>query len=101
MVGWSQSVQVVGGEREPGSQLGGGGAGGALLAFSGSPRISKFFSNLQLLDVEANHQRGSPCADSPRRPSPPPTPNLPPLERRLVQASSLIHVFIYYFIDCV
>lgn len=45
--------------------------GGSLLAFSGSPRIPKFFSNLQLLDVEANHQRGSPCADSPRRPSPP------------------------------
>lgn len=34
--------------------------------------------------------------------APPHTQNLLPLpERRLVQASSLIHVFIYYFIGCV
>lgn len=40
----------------------------ALLAFTGSLHIAKFFSNLQLLDVGANHQRGSPCAYSPYHP---------------------------------
>lgn len=45
-----------------------GGAQSAPLAFSGSPRIAKFFSNLQLLDVGANHQRGSPRADPPPPP---------------------------------
>lgn len=91
MACWSEPAQVGGG---------GGERGAGPLAFTSSPRIPKFFSNLQLLDVEANHQRGSPCADSPRRPLPPPN-LLPPLERRLIQASSLIHEFIYYFIGCV
>lgn len=92
-----------------------GGAQSEPLAFTGSPRIAKFFSNLQLLDVGANHQRGSPRAYPPpphhhhRSPTtttathPPPNPKLPsypPPESRLIQASSLIHVFIYYFIGC-
>lgn len=45
-----------------------GGAQSAPLAFTSSPRIAKFFSNLQLLDVGANHQRGSPRADPPSPP---------------------------------
>lgn len=40
----------------------------AVLAFSGSLRIAKFFSNLQLLDVGENHQRGSPLASKPFQP---------------------------------
>lgn len=93
---WSELVQE--GEELWGSQS-------ALLAFTSSPRIPKFFSNLQLLDVGANHQRGLPRADPPpyhRSFSPPPYPPItPPPECRLIQASSLIHVFIYYFIGCV
>lgn len=49
-----------------------GGSQSALLAFIGSPCITKFFSNLQLLDVGANHQRGSPRAYLPYQPSLPP-----------------------------
>lgn len=56
----------------------GGGSQSTLLAFTGSAHIPKFFSNLQLLDVEANHQRGSPRAYLPY--PPPPTPiHAPPL----------------------
>lgn len=101
---WDGGVRDVCGER--------GGGQSAALAFTGSPRIAKFFSNLQLLDVGANHQRGSPpCLSAlpPYAPPPyphtdsptsPPLPSYPPPECRLIQASSLIHVFIYYFIGC-
>lgn len=81
-----------------------GGVGGiALLAFTGSPLFAKFFSNLQLLDVVANHQRSSQCAYLPYQPpqlthSYPPSSSPP--ECCLIPASSLIHVFIYYFIGC-
>lgn len=44
----------------------------AVLAFSGSLRIAKFFSNLQLLDVGENHQRGSPLASTSFQPQSPP-----------------------------
>ena len=60
-----------------GAETGGVGWWGSLsvlLAFTGSPRIAKFFSNLQLLDVGANHQRGSPRAYPPYHPSLPPHP---------------------------
>lgn len=110
--------------RVGGSGWGGrGGCQSALLAFTGSPRIAKFFSNLQLLDVGANHQRGSPCAYPPnhplshhhhQHPSKPPinilpffipihTPHHPPIFSpcRFIHAFSLIHVFIYYFIGCI
>lgn len=72
----------------------GGGVGVGLLAFTSSPRIPKFFSNLQLLDVEANHQRGSPCADSPRRPL------LPRISSHLWSAVSFRppHLFMSLFI---
>lgn len=69
--------------------LGGGGASQfLLLAFTSIPHIAKFFSNLQLLDVGANHQRGLPRAYLPYHPSlplnhpsqhpPPPPPTFSP-----------------------
>lgn len=56
-----------------------GGAQSAPLAFTDSLRIAKFFSNLQLLDVGANHQRGSPRAYPPSPPlsTTPPTTTQP------------------------
>lgn len=71
---WNELVQAGQrvGETEGGSQS-------TLLAFTGSARIPKFFSNLQLLDVEANHQRGSPRAFLPYPPHPPPPIHAPAL----------------------
>lgn len=97
---WDGGVRDVCGER--------GGGQSAALAFTGSPRIAKFFSNLQLLDVGANHQRGSPpclsalppCAPLPPYPH---TDSPPPLHSHLIPLRSAVsfrplHLFMCLFI---
>lgn len=73
------------------------GWGNALLAFTGSPLFAKFFSNLQLLDVVANHQRSSQpiCLTSPPS-SPTPILRLLPLQSAV--SSRPLHLFMCLFI---
>lgn len=76
-----------------------GGSQSTLLAFTGSPRIPKFFSNLQLLDVGANHQRGSPRAYLPYPPKftlQPPPPYFLPLQSAV--SFKPLHLFMCLFI---
>lgn len=79
----------------------GGGSQSTLLAFTGSTRIPKFFSNLQLLDVEANHQRGSPRAYLPYPPLPHPNSRTSPphfLPLRSAVSFKPLHLFMCLFI---
>lgn len=62
------------------------------------PAISKFFSNLQLLDVGTNHQRGSPHAYPPCKP-PSQTLHVQPL-RSTVSSSLFIYSCVYLLFHC-
>lgn len=86
---------------EGGLQGKGRGSQSVLLAFTDSPRIAKFFSNLQLLDVGANHQRGSPRAYLPSHPAlcfPTTRHPLHQLPLRSAVSSRPLHLFMCLFI---